>query len=77
MAIILSALVPSRGDLESIKSKRTKQGKSKRTKRDFARCPLRQEPQYLKLDFLILGTSPTGDIFLLRLKHLIALIINI
>ena len=45
LASILSSLVPSRGDLEPIKSKRTKPGKSKRTKPDFAKCPLGQEPQ--------------------------------
>ena len=53
LASILSSLVPSKGDLELIKSKRTKPGKSKRTKPgksertkpDFSKCPLRQESQ--------------------------------
>ena len=45
LASILSSLVPFRGDLEPIKFKRTKPGNSKRTKPDFAKCPLRQEPQ--------------------------------
>ena len=48
LASILISLVPSRGDLEPIKTKRTKPGKSKRTNPDFAKCPLRQEPQYKK-----------------------------
>ena len=45
LAAILSSLVPSRADLELYRSKRKKPGKSKRTKPDFAKCPLRQKSQ--------------------------------
>jgi hypothetical protein len=47
LAAILSSLVLFRGDLEQ---NRTKPGKSKRTKPDFAKCPLRQKPQYFILE---------------------------
>jgi hypothetical protein len=38
LASVLSFPAPSRGDLE--------QNRSKQTKRDFEKCPLRQKPHY-------------------------------
>jgi hypothetical protein len=38
-------MTPARGDLEQNRSKRTKRGTSKRTKRDVENCPLRQNSQ--------------------------------
>ena len=48
MSIANSASVlmtPAMGDLEQNRSKRTKRGTSKRTKRDFEKCPVRQNSQ--------------------------------
>ena len=50
MSIANSASVlmtPARGDLEQNRSKRTKRGTAKRTKRDFEKCLLRKNSQYM------------------------------